>query len=84
MTRTDGARPKAGYRMVTVDGRRYMVVHFRGQPGITGRWTEPCSGCTASYEEAGAMLTRGIGCHECGYTGKRRREAWAPIPKDAA
>lgn len=49
-------------------------------------WTVPCSGCHETidghemagtqYDKNGVVL--GAGCHECGYTGKRREIVWLP------
>jgi hypothetical protein len=55
---------------------------FGGGPIYTyGEWTQECSGCTESY--MGQYYTgqpgKGIGCSECGYTGKRRQGWWAPV-----
>jgi hypothetical protein len=47
------------------------------------KWTTTCSGCFNSedghpigeYEfDEKAQCFKGMGCHECGYTGKRRAE----------
>jgi hypothetical protein len=43
-----------------------------------GNWNDSCSGCTASYEEAG-YADRGNGCDECGYTGRRKHSQWLPV-----
>jgi rRNA maturation endonuclease Nob1 len=67
--------------MALVDGKRVKVVRFRGQDGMVVRWTDSCSGCTSSYEEAGTVLDKGMGCSECGHTGKRRNEEWVPLTK---
>ena len=55
---------------------------FAGGPVYTyGEWTRECSGCTES--EMGRYYTgqpgKGIGCSECGYTGKRRDGWYAPV-----
>jgi hypothetical protein len=39
-----------------------------------GRWSEICSGC-AIY----GCIDVGCGCHECGYTGRRRQACWVPV-----
>lgn len=51
--------------------RRRFVRGKSGQLFYDDRWTAECSGC------------EGEGCHECGYTGKRRGGFHAPI-NDAA
>lgn len=52
------------------------------------RWTDSCSGCFEGGEYMGmahhypydgkAGCHVGAGCHECGYTGKRRRVEYIP------
>lgn len=72
-------------------GRRRVLVHRTpdGEEGYIARWTEACSGCFeagdynglaqnyAFDEKAGCRV--GIGCDECGYTGKRRSEWFIPF-----
>lgn len=72
------------------DRRKYKVIG-----GETCQLSEPftltCSGCYETVdgnnvygypydEKAGCHV--GSGCHECGYTGKRRHQMWYPV-KDA-
>lgn len=67
------------------DGRRYKVVMRDGFDGFVVRWTDECTGCTEredghlvgdySYDTK-ARCVVGCGCHECGYSGKSRREEW--------
>jgi len=78
-----------GYRMALVqldpDGppTRVKVVMFGRKRGMIVRWADGCSGCTPSYEErGGGPGDRGIGCHECGYTGRRRHAMWVPLPPE--
>ncbi len=59
-------------------GTLRKVVVFGGVEGYVGRWTAECSGCTEHGEMGGATWGP-FGCHECGYTGKRRREFWCPF-----
>jgi len=51
-------------------------------------WTDSCSGCTETSDgynvygypvdpKHGCLV--GGGCHECGYTGKRRNSMWVPF-----
>jgi len=40
------------------------------------KWTDTCSGC--SEYDMGNPIYEGAGCHECGYTGKRRQEMFTP------
>lgn len=42
------------------------------------RWTTACSGCKPEYSD---IDTRGHGCSECGYTGRRRHAYWVPAEK---
>ena len=90
MTATAAHTPaRRGYRMALVEvdpdqpPTRIKVVRFQRQDGMEVRWTETCSGCTPSYEESGGATHEcGSGCHECGYTGRRRRVEWVPLPKE--
>lgn len=60
---------------------RVLIVRFRGINGHIVRWTGTCSGCTEYVE--GQLAYEPMGCSECGYTGKRRREEWVPLtPND--
>ena len=54
------------------------VVVLGGVDGYVVHWTQSCSGCD-EVPEMTARSERGIGCHECGYTGKRRQEFWCPF-----
>jgi len=66
------------YLMVTMpNGNRVRVVRWRGARGHVVRFTSTCSGCTDGNE--GCALPQGSGCHECGFTGKRRRAEWVPL-----
>jgi hypothetical protein len=60
---------------------RVLLVMWGKVAGYIARWTQPCSGCTPGYEEVGTYPLEGNGCHECGYTGKRRQRMWFPMPK---
>jgi len=77
------ARPRRRYRMRTItewDGskKRVRIEHYLGFPGYVVRFTRSCSGCSevGDYE---SPLERGAGCHECGYTGRRRDEQFVPF-----
>jgi hypothetical protein len=80
---------RGGYKMATLpDGKRVKVVEFNGILGHEVAWTDSCSGCyetNEGYAPAGAPFDEkanchlGSGCHECGYTGKRRSVAWVPL-----
>lgn len=62
------------------DGKRQRVlkVYHMGIPGCVIRFTDDCSGCT-EWGDYGSKYGPS-GCEECGYTGKRRREEWVPLP----
>lgn len=62
----------------------------RGKIWVTlSKWTQSCSGCFEGGEYGGlahnyrydnkAQCHIGMGCGECGYTGKRRVEMYLPI-----
>lgn len=85
------------YRMVALgcDGelQRVLVVKHHGFEGYFVRWTDSCSGCLELgdygggsenyiYDEKAKCLV-GAGCHECGYTGKRRNELFVPFDREA-
>lgn len=50
---------------------------LKGDVFVIERWTQPCSGC--SEYDAGHCIYEAGGCHECGYTGKRREWMHMPI-----
>ena len=56
--------------------KRHKIVRHRGFDGYWVRWTQQCSGCAA-------MDGSNFGCHECGYTGKRRQEWFVPLDAEA-
>jgi hypothetical protein len=64
--------------VVTGKSRRVRVVRHLGFLGYVVRWSECCSGCTDTPEMTAAP-ERGFGCHECGHTGRRRREFFVPF-----
>ena len=42
-------------------------------------WSDPCTGCKCDGEYPCDCCTeRGSGCHECGYTGRRKITMWVP------
>lgn len=59
--------------------QRVQIVMHRGIPGFEARWTEDCNGCT-EYGDYGSPKYGPNGCDECGYTGKRCRVEWLPLP----
>jgi len=70
---------KRRYRL-DQDGKRYLVRTWRGVDGFIIKFTTDCSGCN-DYSE-GVLVAGPFGCHECGYTGKRRRTEWVPFDVD--
>jgi hypothetical protein len=60
------------------DGKRVRVVEHLGVEGYIARWTHECSGCTTNGESGGSKFGP-FGCHECGYTGRRRNETFIPF-----
>jgi hypothetical protein len=62
---------------IRLDRRRNYAI-INGVLCEEGRWSDSCSGCTASYEELGYVADRGNGCHECGHTGRRRTYMYVP------
>ena len=73
------------------EGKRRRVVVRDGQEGFEVVATTHCSGCCELGEYSGnsssygydqqAQCYVGAGCHECGYTGKRRWPYWSPFPQ---
>lgn len=54
--------------------RNYAIIN--GEVCESAGWSQACSGCYEGYESNSAC---GIGCHECGYTGRRRCAMWVPL-----
>jgi hypothetical protein len=87
------------YRYITVDEtdfggekRRYRVVRHRGFEGYFVSIVQTCSGCHESEDghdvgeydfDKKNRITLGAGCHECGYTGKRRSQFFIPLDREA-
>lgn len=55
------------------------------------KWTDSCSGCFEFNEGIGLShwdmdkkhnIYLGSGCHECGYSGKKRHSMWVPVKYD--
>lgn len=61
--------------------KRHKIVRWRGFDGYWARWTDACSGCSEDAEYT--ISDVGSGCHECGYTGKRRRAWFVPLDIEA-
>lgn len=85
------AAAKRRYAMVDLgDGpQRVLVRQLDGVDGFDCTFTESCTGCFEPGEYMGmahqyrwddkAKCYVGIGCSECGYTGKRRNRWWCPL-----
>ena len=66
--------------------KKYATTENGKTDGTTGaiifelaKWTSPCSGCSCECEYGCEYCGKaGGGCHECGYTGKRRNSFWVP------
>ncbi len=70
----EAAEQLAGRRL---DRRRNYAI-IDGQVAESARWSQACSGCYEGHETGSGI---GLGCSECGYTGRRRNGAWAPLLK---
>ena len=57
--------------------RRKKWFAYCGNVVYNFKYTQPCSGCS-EQKEYSANTEIGGGCHECGYTGKRRSSC--PVP----
>lgn len=58
--------------------RRRKWYHWLGNIVYTHWYTAPCSGCSCDCSDGYGCSHGNGGCHECGYTGKRRDAV--PIP----
>ncbi len=56
--------------------RRHRWFAYGGNVVYDYEYTNLCSGCC--WQEENVVPTIGVGCHECGYTGKRRDSV--PVP----
>lgn len=70
----DAADQLAGRRL---DRRRNYAI-IDGAVHEAFQWSQACSGCYEGHEIGSGV---GMGCSECGYTGRRRNGAWAPLLK---
>jgi len=74
-----------------------MAKLINGVPHVRIVYTTSCTGCCELGEMGGlaenypydekARCRVGMGCSECGYTGKRRHDFWMPenpFPEDGA
>lgn len=73
-------RPTTYERADQLAGRRldrrrsYAIID--GQVTESCQWSQACSGC---YEGHNIGSGTGIGCRECGHTGRRRSGSWVPL-----
>jgi len=79
----EDADRRAGVRL----DRRKNWAFIRGELAEHCEFTHSCSGCVECEDgqpvgnyawdsKAGCYV--GAGCHECGYTGKRKNRSWVP------
>lgn len=79
---------KTKRRYAVIDGRRVLVVRWRGVDGYEVKWTASCSGCFESedgypvgsyprHPKHGCYV--GAGCPECGYHGVRVHCGWGAL-----
>lgn len=66
------AEQLAGRRL---DRRRNYAI-FDGEVRESVSWSQACSGCYEGWESA---HSKGHGCSECGYTGRRKCGHWVPL-----
>jgi hypothetical protein len=59
----------------TLDRRKNYAIIY-GEVCDLVRFTRACSGC---YEGNSPFNGGGNGCHECGYTGRRRSSSWVHV-----
>lgn len=76
MKADSAARDEAHRRRLDMR-RAYCLID--GQLHVYVRWTGKCSGCSCQRHD-GQCSCPGIGCRECGYTGKRMRREAVPAP----
>lgn len=72
----EAAEKLAGRRL---DRRRNYAI-IDGQVAESVRWSQACSGCYQGHDiESGV----GLGCSECGHSGRRQSGSWVPLlPQD--
>lgn len=70
----EAAEAIAGHRL----DRRKNYAIIDGEVRVEERWSSACSGC-AETPEGHWQDHRGIGCDECGYTGRRRGGMFLPL-----
>jgi hypothetical protein len=64
----------AGHRL----DRRMKYAIIDGKLHTLARWSQPCSGCYESGYDYPNSNDRGMGCRECGHTGRARQAQWVP------
>ena len=57
--------------------KRHKWYNFYGEVVYNYKYSHPCSGCTENNEMT-TVPKRGLGCDECGYSGRRR--SVVPVP----
>lgn len=75
VTTYEAAEALAGF---SLDRRLNYYITQEGEVEEQGACTMRCSGCSCGCEGGCSCGDIGIGCHECGYTGKRR--IWFGFP----
>ena len=60
-----------------VDRRRKWAI-IEGKLCVLARWSQTCSGCYESGHDYPNANDRGMGCRECGHTGRVRAAHWVP------
>jgi hypothetical protein len=58
--------------------RRKSYAIIDGKVCVLSRWSQPCSGCYESGYDYPNSNDRGMGCRECGHTGRVRNAQWVP------
>lgn len=61
--------------------RRKAYAIIEGEVCDMLSWSQACSGC---YEGHNIDSGIGVGCDECGHTGRRSRGQWMPLQKGGA
>lgn len=64
-------------RILKLD-RRHKWEEWNGELSYPYWYTAPCSGCSCDCSDGYGCNHGNSGCHECGYTGKRRNVV--PVP----
>lgn len=73
---------RASYKMRLIpgdeEGRKAKVHVIHGVECMRVIYSGACSGCT-EVPECTHAPDRGSGCHECGYTGRKRHDYFVPF-----